>query len=593
VTLEGYDSSLRANELADGPVTTNRPVGAFVEDAARGLRPLVDFVGSAIRIVAGVLLTVTGFSLLIGLAILLGVAIGLIPNSENISLGDAPAHVMLNGIPAWGIIAGFFAFAIPALALFLSGLNLLLRRTLMSRTVSLSLLGLWILSIVGLSMTFAQQSRQYQYEAEVEQLERYPAITTPVVMLDARQVDRDWEQHVNVRLAAADSGRALEVLRVLGSKGPTEDEARRNALTSIDYSVRTSGDSSLVFDDHFSFLPGAKYRNQDLTLTIRLPRDRTFRLSSGFANNLLDDDDFVNNRRPSEPELHRYRLRGNKLECIGCTDTDLGITDENNQANESNDDVNIDIDMDRSDEGDEGVEANNSDTKLSYGGAPAFDTDFESYGSGRRTFAERDFNKVTVVGGYRVVVRKGDTFKVEAGGKEDVLDDIRVERTGSSLEIRPRTTTFFGRNWNRREKDVLIRIEMPSVEKLELAGSVQADLSGFDRQDRLEVEQAGASHLRLNGDYGTLKIEQAGVCRTSATGRADALDLDAAGACELAAANLQARTATVDVAGVCKARLNVTQSIKGDAVGASEIAYSGNPSSSKIDATGPSSVKRL
>ena len=122
---------------------------------------------------------------------------------------------------------------------------------------------------------------------------------------------------------------------------------------------------------------------------------------------------------------------------------------------------------------------------------------------------------------------------------------------------------------------------------------MQADLSGFDRQDRLEVEQAGASHLRLNGDYGTLKIEQAGACRTTATGRADALDLDAAGACELAAANLQTRTATVDVAGVCKARLHVTQSIKGDAVGASEIAYSGNPNSAKIDATGPSSVKRL
>ncbi|OGX84627.1 PspC domain-containing protein [Hymenobacter glacialis] len=588
VTLEGYDSSLRANEFGQGPAMPNRPVGAFVEDAARGLRPLVDFAGSAIRIVAGVLLTVTGFSLLLALAVVLGAGIGFIPNSEDISLGDAPAHVMLNGIPAWGVIAGFLAFGIPALALFLSGLNLLLRRSLLGRTAGLSMLGIWILSIVGVTMAAAHQSRQYQYQSEVEQLERYPAISAPVIMLDARRVERDWDQRVDVRLAAADSGRAVEVLRLLGSKGPSEDEARRNALASIDYTIRTRGDSSLVFDDHFSFLPNAKYRNQDLALTIRLPRDRTFRLSRRFAENLLDDDNFVNNRRPNDPEQYRYRLRGNKLECIGCADADADA-ENSDEEEDANADGNSSEEGDVSDSNDD----NDNGLKLNYGGAPAFDTDMESYGSGRRTFQQTGFNQVEVVGGYRVVVRKGDTFKVEAGGDESILKSLRVSSSSSKLKIRPRNTSFFGGNWGRKDNKVLILIQMPTIEKLDLAGSVQADLGGFDRQERMAIEQAGASHLRLNGSYGTLKIEQAGACRTTATGIADALDLDAAGACELAAANLQARTVTVDLAGMCKARLHVTQSIRGDAVGASQITYSGNPGSSNVDATGPSSVKRL
>lgn len=231
--------------------------------------------------------------------------------------------------------------------------------------------------------------------------------------------------------------------------------------------------------------------------------------------------------------------------------------------------------------------------KLNYGGAPAFDTDMDSYGGGRRTFSQTGFNKVEVVGGYRVVVRKGDTFKVEAGGDENVLRSLRVTSSGNTLEIRPRNASFFGSSWRHKDNKVLILIEMPTIEKLVLAGSVQADLGGFDRQDRMDIEQAGASHLRLNGSYGNLKIEQAGACRTTATGIADAVNLDAAGACELAAANLQSRTATVDLAGVCKARLHVTESIQGDAVGASQIAYSGNPGSSNVDAAGPSSVKRL
>ena len=593
LTLKNFSQNI--NNFASEVGAAGRPIGTFVEDMGRGLQPAVGFVGSAIRVVAGLILTLTGFSLLLGLAILLGAGIGLIPNSENIG-GDVPAHVFLNGIPTWGLLSGFLTAGIPSLFLLLGGLNLLLRRSLLPRSVNLSLLGLWILSIVGLTMAVAQQSRQYQRSAEVEQLERYAALTTPVLFLDARHVDREWDQRVNLRLAAADSGRVVEVLRTLGARGASEEAARRTALSTIDYTVRPSGDSSLVFDDHFSFLPGAMYRKQALNLTVRLPRERTFRLSRDFAYNLLSEDDFVNSHRPNDPEQHRYRLRGNKLECIACTDEQLGKNDNEDEAGMN---LNIDTDNDNADDNSDGDGDNNSDDRnrsgvtLNYGGAPAFDTDLNSYGSDRRTFEETGFNRVEVAGGYRVVVRRGTGFKVEAGGDNKYLDDLRVERNGDALVIRPRNTSFFGGNWGRGERKVLIRIEMPAIEELELAGAVQADLGGFDRQDRLKVQQAGASHLRLNGNYGTLQLEQAGACRTTATGRADSLDLDAAGACELAAANLQTAVATVDLAGVCKARLNVSESLKGDAVGASEIAYSGQPKTVKVDATGPSSIKRL
>ena len=49
----------------------------------------------------------------------------------------------------------------------------------------------------------------------------------------------------------------------------------------------------------------------------------------------------------------------------------------------------------------------------------------------------------------------------------------------------------------------------------------------------------------------------------------------------------------VSIAGVCKARLNVTGSLEGDAVGASEVAYSGKPARVDVDATGPSTIKHL
>ena len=585
MTLESFDSSARNNAFNDGPATTNRPVGAFVEDAARTLRPAVNFVGSSIRIVAGVLLTIMGFSLLLAVVICVGAGIGLLPASQSIVMVDAPAYVMLQGIPSWALLAGFLAAGIPALWLLLGGLNLLFRHTILTRTVGLSLLGLWLLSIVGVVAGVSQQLHQHEYDAEVEQLEQFPKLTAPVVMLDARKVDRQWEQHIDVKLAATDSGKVVEVLRTLRANGPSVDVARRTALTTIDYTVRPSGDSSLVFDDHFSFLPNSAYRKQELALTLRLPRDRTFRISRRFAYDLLDDDDFMGNRRPNDPEQHRYRLRGNKLECIACTSEQLS-RDENDA------DSNVNSNTDSSDNNSSGEADDNTSSSLSlnYGGAPSFDTDLSSYGSGRRTFDETGFTHVSVAGGYRVVVRHGDSFKIEAGGDDNALDNLRVERDGDELVVKPRSSSqFFGDN----DHKVLVRIEMPAIDQLALAGAVQGDLGGFDRQENMRIEQAGASHLRLNGNYSNLRLALAGACRTTATGQADNLTLDAAVACELAGANLKTRVAKVSLVGACKARLNVTESLKGDAVGASEIAYSGQPKNVKVDAVGASSLKRL
>ena len=190
-------------------------------------------------------------------------------------------------------------------------------------------------------------------------------------------------------------------------------------------------------------------------------------------------------------------------------------------------------------------------------------------------------------------VRDAGMHRQESGWNCRRIDRGHVTRDGNTLEIKPRNTSLFSKGWDRDQQKVLIRIEMPAVESLELAGGIQADLGGFDRQDRLRVQQAGMSHLRLNGNYGTLELSLAGPCRTTATGHADDLSFDAAGAAELAGANLQTRTAKVSLVGGCKARLNVSETLKGDAVGGSEVAYSGNPKSVKVNVIGGSSFHRI
>ena len=76
-----------------------------------------------------------------------------------------------------------------------------------------------------------------------------------------------------------------------------------------------------------------------------------------------------------------------------------------------------DDNSDSDDDDDGNNHGSRSGITINYGGAPSFDTDLNSYGSGRRTFDETGFTHVTVAGGYRVVVSATATaFKIEAGG---------------------------------------------------------------------------------------------------------------------------------------------------------------------------------
>ena len=598
VTLSGIDTNLRATALdADGnPMVsgTNRPVGAFLEDAARGARPAVNFLGTLIRWAVGGLLIFMGGSLLFSLFTALGVVAGLLPSASLTGAGGGGIHfdegsgaqnfaAVLHNVQPWAGAMALLAAGIPVLALVLLGLRLLLRRPVLGRTASLSLLGLWLVGVVGTAVAGGQLAREFRTRGSVVTTRNLAPVSGQSMVLAMRaEDDNDYFERVRLRLAPADSGRAPFVEQEVSARGISAAAARELATSSVHYNLAQQ-DSVLTLDRGYTLTNEAPYRDQRVTLTLHLPLDKTYRLTRDFINR-LDDDDFQNNRRPEGDEDHRARLLGNgRFQCLDCPNT--SANDAANDPRSGDDDNNNgDSNNDR---------GSRSGLSLNYGGAPSFDTEFDSYGRGRRSFDATDFTQVDVAGGYRVVVRHGNAFKIEAGGDDDELQDLLVERHGNTLEIRPRneSSSIFGRN-NDEEK-VLIRIDMPRVESLELAGSVQADLGGFDRQDRLKVQQAGASHLRLNGNYGTLELEQAGACRTTATGQADNLNLDAAGACELAGANLKTTDAKVSIAGVCKARLNVTGQLEGDAVGASEVAYSGQPSRVKVDVTGPSKVRHL
>jgi len=601
VTLSGIDNNLRSSVFdADGNPSPNRPLGTYLESAARNARPAVDFVGTLIRWVAAGILVFMGASMLLSVLGFAGAALGIISSdsvihsgaADDFRFGDESFNSVVRNVQPWGIVAATLAAGIPALALLFLGVRLVLRRSVLGRTGGLVLLALWLLGVVGTAAGVMQIVGETRTRATYSTTRRLALVPGPGIVLDSRNMD-DFMENARLSLALADSGAAPYIEEEYQARGRTQNSARLTAQQSILYNI-TQQDSTITFDQGLTLRENAPYRGQKLTLTLHLPLDKTYRLMPRFIDR-LDDEDFTSGHRPDTDAPHRARLtRDSKFTCLDCPSSD----DEDGRASRDDDDE----DSDRDEVVDLGVNGNKMQLRVNTDGndpkvsfhtqAAKFSTDPGTYGTGRKRLNDPSgFNEVEVHGALRVVVRKGDTYQVEAAGRTEDLDELRLDTSGDRLVVRQRGGSFLS-GFTGSKHPVLLTVTMPQLDQLKLSGACQSDVSGFSEAN-LALDLSGASTARLSVQVPRLELDMSGACSAELSGSADDLRIDGTGVCQVNGLNLQTQRANIDLGGMSQARVRTSEQLTVDLSGSSSVRYAGRPGRIEKDLSGSSSLEQV
>jgi phage shock protein PspC (stress-responsive transcriptional regulator) len=489
--------------------------------------------GSIVRVLFGLLLLIIGFSLVLACLTALGAGIGLWsstsvgPNSG----GEIFATLLREDANIISLLAGFVLVVLPSLAMILTGLMLITRKSLITGSTTLTLLGIWVISGVIVATTVPQIVGEFRRTGKVETTEVVRPAGTPLFTMNDRENDGPLEIRPDIELIGY-AGTDIKIVRKATAKGRTREEAQQTASALL-YKIAVK-DSTVDFAEEFDLPDKARFRAQELDITVYVPNNKPFRMTEDFARfirNEFDGREFE--RMPNA--LWQFTEAG--LVGVGFERThgkEARDDDDDDRYVPGSDEVNIDTD---------------SDETRQFVFAP-----------GSTTIAP---NTVIISGNYAVRFQKGTQFKVTVNGNQEQYDAIEATNEDGTLRIEQRDNDNFSRTG--------LTITLPGLAALRLSGSTAAHLTEFDTFDKLTIDLSGSSELLVKGTTKNLTTDQTGSTKLILRGKADALTATLSGASRLSATQMRIEKADVNTSGAAEALFDNVPNLTQKSTGASKI----------------------
>jgi phage shock protein PspC (stress-responsive transcriptional regulator) len=196
-----------------------------------------------------------------------------------------------------------------------------------------------------------------------------------------------------------------------------------------------------------------------------------------------------------------------------------------------------------------------------------------------KNYIVSDFNNIQVNGAYNVKIVKDTTRELTAHGPERDIRYLSITTINNTLYIqqnRPFRICIFCSN-----EEITIEVATPELTTLRLNGASDVHVRGFTDEHVMELITFGASSLQIDGlQVRDLRIDMNGSSTIELSGSTEKLYAKQFGANELNLSNLYTKNATIEASGANETRIDVSETLKVNLSGASEVSYSGTP---KVD----------
>lgn len=258
---------------------------------------------------------------------------------------DYPPFFFDSVLPSWLlIIFAFIAIGIPFVVLFMLGLRILSSNVKsFTSTTKLSLLGVWIIALLGLGFAGINFATQRAYDGVFNQTEELPFVamdTLKIKMIGDENLSNRTElrrsygyetvyendqqklyaTRINVDIKTTDKQNAFIKIRK-ESQGNNRLNANYDA-EAIEYQFNLNN-KDLLLNGYFLSDFKNKFKDQLIDITLYLPENTIIYLDKS-TKTFLDDVDNIQNIYDRDMPKHYYNMTENGLECVDCDPSIFG-----------------------------------------------------------------------------------------------------------------------------------------------------------------------------------------------------------------------------------------------------------------------------
>lgn len=560
VTLSNIDSSIKKtkqenlNPKDENTFTTIllfpfRLIGRIFSALGKAFAPLMLFIAAAIRVFTGGIVVIVGLSIMFSILVTAGVLTGLY-NGDWFFTGDEftyfPYEVFTNTFPELGILFVLTAIFIPFLYVFIAGLTIIAKRRVMSSSVGWSILGIWMISVVGSFALVPNVIRDFRDEGYYEESDAL-SIKADTLLLDINVITNrgfdsrryrndyqyEWEsEFTDLDLIASRDGE-FSVKKRFHSRGRNPKDAEMNAQeVTYDYSV--SG-SKITFDSELIFKPRAEFRFQEVDLTFYIPKNVPFKIERDM-NLILHHFSY----RYTWYEIYRNTWAFNdngRLECLTCDEDDNREGVSRNSQNDYQKSLDVEV-----------------------------------------------FSNVEIWENMETVLTIGEQYAVTLEGPQSRVERVLGSVSDNKLSI---DEDGSGGDWSR----VKVYITAPSIDFISLKNGASLTMEAKGQQS-LDVQVYDGSKFSLDGELNKLMLYISDDSRVDMSAETELLEAIIIEKGRLYGYEADVREATLTTKSKARARVNVREYLRISASGFSSIRYKGSPEINIIEESNSATISK-
>ncbi len=329
----------------------------FIDTIGHILLTLLKILGKFI----GIILIIVAAATLIGLVI----AFLFWGGSEVMGIGgdfqQIPLFTDSSLLPNWLLILlSFFAIGIPFVFLFILGINILSKeRKSIGLTGNFSLLGVWILSLIGLAFAGIEYENKYATKASISENYEYDITQKDTLfinmigndkianrkslyrsnnletVLDSTGVERLYSSYVHLDIRRGSTEQVI-VKVIKSTRAFNKNKAKENA-EKISYSF-SENENTLDLGSYFLTTKDLEHNRPKIDVIVYVPEDRYVYLDNTTKSFLYDVKNKTN-IYDADMANHYFLMAPDGFECTDCPIDD----DENEDNDDENDNLNLDI----------------------------------------------------------------------------------------------------------------------------------------------------------------------------------------------------------------------------------------------------------